>query len=91
MIVKIGRNHFDITEDDVVLFNGAIWQLISQKIAKGWYHYSPVVAKNKANKWEKTGAIYLVKETGLYKSESGEKMGLRYYKFNIEKLKEVEQ
>nr|DAM32915.1 MAG TPA: hypothetical protein [Bacteriophage sp.] len=40
---------------------------------------------------EKTGAIYLVKETGLYKTESGEQMGLRYYKFNIEKLKEVEQ
>ena len=91
MIVKIGRNYFDITEDDVVLFNGAIWQLITQKIAKGWYHYSPVVAKNKADKWKKTGAIYLVKETGLYKTESGEQMGLRYYKFNIEKLKEVEQ
>lgn len=91
MIVKIGRNHFDITEDDVVLFNGAIWQLITQKISKCCYNYSPVVAKNKANKWKKTGAIYLVKETGLYKTESGEQMGLRYYKFNIEKLKEVEQ
>ena len=91
MIVKIGRNYFDITEDDVVLFNGAIWQLITQKIAKGWYHYSPVVAKNKADKWKKTGAIYLVKETGLYKTESGKQMGSWYYKFNIEKLKEVEQ
>lgn len=91
MIVKIGRNYFDITEDDIVLFNGAIWQLITKKIAKGWYHYSPVVAKNKANKWKKTGALYLVKETGLYKTESGNQMGLWYYKFNIEKLKEVEQ
>ena len=91
MIVKIGRNHFDITEDDVVLFNGAIWQLISQRIAKGWNKYVPVIGKIKAEKWKKTGVIYLVKETGLYKTESGKQMGLWYYKFNIEKLKEVEQ
>ena len=91
MIVKIGRNHFDITEDDVVLFNGAIWQLISQRIAKGWNHYVPVIGKTKAEKWKKAGAIYLVKETGLYKTESGKQMGLWNYKFNIEKLKEVEQ
>lgn len=91
MIVKIGRNHFEITEDDVVLFNGAIWQLISQRIAKGWNHYVPVIGKTKAEKWKKRGAIYLVKETGLYKTESGKQMGLWYYKFNIEKLKEVEQ
>ena len=91
MIVKIGRNHFDITEDDVVLFNGAIWQLISQRIVKGWNNYVPVIGKTKADKWKKTGAIYLVKETGLYKTESGKQMGLWCYKFNIEKLKEVEQ
>lgn len=89
MIVKIGRNHFDITEDDVVLFNGAIWQLISQRIAKGWNEYVPVIGKTKAEKWKKTGVIYLVKETWLYKTESGKQMGLWYYKFNIEKLKEV--
>ena len=53
MIVKIGRNHFDITEDDVVLFNGAIWQLISQRIAKGWNKYVPVIGKTKAEKWKK--------------------------------------
>ena len=53
MIVKIGRNHFDITEDDVVLFNGAIWQLISQRIAKGWNNYVPVIGKTKADKWKK--------------------------------------
>lgn len=91
MIVKIGKNHFDITENDVVLFNGAIWQLISKRIAKGWNQYVPVIGKTKAEKWKKRGAIYLVKETGLYKTESGKQMGLWYYKFNIEKMKEVEQ
>lgn len=91
MKIKIGREEFDITEEDIVLFNGALWQLLTQNISKGWNHYVPVIEKTKAEKWKRAGAIYLVKETGLYKTKDGRQMGAWYYKFNIEKLKEIEK
>ena len=44
--LKFGRDVFNITDKDVVLFNGVCWQLISQKIHKGWHDYSPKAKDN---------------------------------------------
>lgn len=84
--LKIGRKFFDITENDVVLFNGACWQLVTQKLFKDWHYYYPKMSKTLCEKLLKKNILFLVKKEGEYVTESGKQMGLYYYKFNVGKL-----
>ena len=86
--LKIGRKVFDITEKNVVLFNGACWQLITQTIHSGWNNYYPTVSKTLCEKLLKKNILILVKKEREYTTESGKQMGLYYYKFDIDKLNE---
>lgn len=86
--LKIGRLVFDITEKDVVMYNCACWQLITQKIRKGWRDYTPKLSKILCEKFVKKGILVLFKEDGGYVTADGRQMGLSYYKFDIPKLVE---
>ena len=86
--LKFGRNVFDITDKDVVMFNGACWQLISQKIFDGWYYYYPKVSKTMCEKFVKKGILVMYKKEQEYLTQDGRQMGLYYYKFDMTKLNE---
>lgn len=86
--LKIGRRVFDITEKDIVMFNGACWQLITQTIHSGWNNYYPTVSKTLCEKLLKKNILILVKKEREYTTESKKQMGLYYYKFDIDKLNE---
>ena len=86
--LKIGRRVFDITEKDIVMFNGACWQLITQTIHSGWNNYYPTVSKTLCEKLLKKNILILVKKEREYTTESGKQIGLYYYKFDIDKLNE---
>ena len=86
--LKFGRNVFDITDKDVVMFNGACWQLISQKIFDGWYDYHPKVSKTMCEKFVKKGILVMYRKEQEYLTQDGKQMGLYYYKFDMAKLNE---
>lgn len=86
--LKVGREIYDINENDVVLFNGACWQLITRKVFSGWHKYSPTMSKILCEKLLKKNILILTKKEGEYVTESGKQMGLYYYKFDVEKLNE---
>lgn len=86
--LKIGRSIFEITENDVVLFNGACWQLISQKIFSGWHYHSPKMSKAMCEKFIKKNILIMYKKENEYTTLSGKQMGLYYYKFDVDKLNE---
>ena len=86
--LKFGRDVFDITEKDVVMFNGVCWQLITQKIHKGWYDYSPKASKTMCEKFVKKGILVMFKKEQEYLTADGKQMGLYYYKFDMDKLNE---
>ena len=86
--LKFGRNVFDITDKDVVMFNGACWQLISQKIFDGWYNYSPKISKTMCEKFVKKGILVIYRKEQEYVTQDGRQMGLYYYKFDMNKLNE---
>ena len=86
--LKFGRNVFDITDEDVVMFNGACWQLISQKIFDGWYDYPPKVSKTMCEKFVKKGILVIYRKEQEYVTQDGRQMGLYYYKFDMDKLNE---
>ena len=58
--LKIGRLVFDITEKDIVMFNGACWQLITQTIHSGWNNYYPTVSKTLCEKLLKKNILILL-------------------------------
>lgn len=86
--LKIGRQVFDITEKDVVMFNGACWQLMTQTVRSGWYDCHPTVSKTLCEKLLKKDVLILVEKKGEFIAESGKQMGFYYYKFDINKLNE---
>lgn len=86
--LKIGKKVFDITEKDVVLFNGARWQLITQKIFSNYSYYSPTMSKIMCDKFVKKGILMMFKKEKEYTKMDGKQMGLYYYKFDMDKLNE---
>lgn len=86
--LKIGREVFDITEKDVVLFNGACWQLITQKIFSNYHYCSPTMSKTMCEKFVKKGILMMFKKEREYTTMDGKQMGLYYYKFDMDKLNE---
>ena len=77
--IKLGHNYFDITEKDIVTFNGASYSLSTQKYNTSFDNvYSkiaPTVAQLKAKKMIKQGVLQRISDTELIR-----------YKFDISKL-----
>jgi len=55
--LKIGHREFTISEKDRILFNGAVYVLVTQTYHSGWDRVNPTVSKAKCNKWIKQGIL----------------------------------
>lgn len=75
MEIKCGRRTFNVTSKDLILDNGACYQLITQKYFKNWYEVSPIVAKSTFKK--------LLKEGKIRKSEKKYKVSLSDEYFDL--------
>ena len=78
--VKMNRKDYAITENDRIIFNGACYILITQKVCRGFSHGCPSVPKKCAEKWIKDDVLV---KCGTYKYTFDE---YPLYKF----VKEVE-
>lgn len=86
--LKIGRRLFDINDKDIVLYNGACWQLMTQTYFDGWHSTCPVMSKTMCDKFVKKNILVHFKTANEYETADGRKFGLHYYKFDMDKLKE---
>jgi len=59
LIIKCGREEFDLNEKDVILDNGCCFQILTRETGKGWNKYAPIIAKRLANKLIKNGDLCL--------------------------------
>lgn len=57
MEIKCGRRIFDCTSKDLILDNGACYQLITQKYYSDWHYFSPRISKILFKKLLKEGKI----------------------------------
>lgn len=78
--VKMNRKEYTLTENDRIMFNGAIYILITQKVCHGFSQGCPSVPKKCTEKWIKDGVLV---KCGTYKYTFDE---YPLYKF----VKEVE-
>lgn len=63
MKIKCGHTEFDLGSNDVIMYNGACYQIITQEYTKGWGRFTPSIAKAKAKKMIRDGLLVVIKET----------------------------
>lgn len=60
----MNRKEYTLTEEDRIMFNGAVYILITQTVCRGFSQGYPSVPKKYAEKWIKDGALV---KCGTYK------------------------
>lgn len=62
MKLKCGRREFEITKQDLVMFNGNCYQLITHKYfdISSWSRLTPIVAKTTMKRLIKEGKVVLL-------------------------------
>lgn len=87
--LKVGRNVFDIDENDLILDNGACYILVTKKIAKGYSSCSPTVSKKLFTELKKCEFIFT--SEGL-RQAAIEKYGnsvVAFWKFDVDKMQKM--
>jgi len=57
MKIKCGRVEYELNENDIVMYNGACYQLITRRVWKGFNQTVPIISKSKAIKLIKDGLL----------------------------------
>lgn len=81
--LKIGRNILTLGENDLILYNGACYQIVTKEVGNGWNTYHPVISKSLFNKLKK---LSFVRTNSMLKENAEAKYkcsGLTYWQFNI--------
>lgn len=87
--LKVGRYILDINEKDLILDNGACYQIITKEVGHGFNSSIPVISKKLFTDLKKCGLIFTSEELMRLAVEKYNVSGMTYYKFDIEKMKEL--
>lgn len=88
MDLKVGRDVLDINEKDIILDNGACYQIITKEVGKLWKAYSPVISKSLFDRLNKYGAVYT---NEMLKKKAFERYHINsctFWAFDMKKLEE---
>lgn len=88
MDLKVGRNILDINEKDIILDNGACYQIITKEVGKLCETYSPIISKSLFSKLNKCGAVYT---NEMLKKKAFERYHINsctFWAFDMKKLEE---
>ena len=88
MDLKVGRDILDINEKDIILDNGACYQIITKEVGKLCETYSPIISKSLFSKLNKCGAVYTNEMLKKKAFERYHTNSCTFWGFNIEKLEE---
>jgi len=87
--LKVGRNILDIDDNDLILDNGACYQIITKRIGFGFNESIPVMSKKLFADLKKCELIFT--SEGL-RQAAIEKYGnsvVAFWKFNIDKMQKM--
>ena len=62
MKIKCGHREFEVNSNDIIMYNGACYQIVTKEYSKGWDRLTPVISKVKAEKMVKDGLLIVVKK-----------------------------
>lgn len=86
--LKVGRNIIELDEKDLILDNGACYQIVTKK-AGGFDWYYPIMSKKLFHDLKKLELIFTSEEL---KEDAIKKYGtsvITYWKFNIERMQKL--
>jgi hypothetical protein len=63
-IIKCGRKTYELEKGDMVMDNGACYQLISREVRNGFRHISPKLSKTAFSKFIKIERTQIKKDHG---------------------------
>lgn len=87
--LKVGRDIFDIDENDLILDNGACYQIVTQEIRKGFDRITPKMSSKLFNDLKKCELIFT--SEGL-RQAAIEKYGncvVAFWKFDVDQMKKM--
>lgn len=88
MDLKVRRDILDINEKDIILDNGACYQIITKEVGKLCETYSPIISKSLFSKLNKCGAVYT---NEMLKKKAFERYHINsctFWAFDMKKLEE---
>lgn len=87
--LKVGRDIIEVDDKDLILDNGACYQIVTKKIRKGFYNYYPKMSKKLVNDLKKLELIFTSEKL---KQDAAKRYGssiMAYWKFNIERMQKL--
>lgn len=87
--LKVGRNILNINENDLILDNGACYQIVTQKIGYGFDKRTPLMSKKLFNDLKKCELIFTNEKLRIAAINKYGTNIKAYWKFNIDKMKEM--
>jgi hypothetical protein len=87
VLIKVGRNTLRISANDIILDNGATYQIITKEVGGFGKEQTPAMSKKLFNEFKQAGFVFtseLMKHSAL--TRYGEKSGCTFWKFNMTEL-----
>lgn len=87
--LKVGRNVFDIDNNDLILDNGACYILVTKKVTKNYSSHSPIVSKKLFTDLKKCGLILTNEKLRQAAIKKYGNSVVTFWEFNIEQMQKM--
>lgn len=87
--LKVGRNILNIDDNDLILDNGVCYQIITKQISNGLNKATPVMSKKLFSDLKKCDLIFTSEGLRLAAIQKYGNHVQTYWKFNIERMKDL--
>lgn len=87
--LKVGRNILNIDEDDLILDNGACYQIVTKEVGRAFDRYPPVMSKKLFSDLKNCELIFTSEGLRLAAIKKYGNYVKTYWKFNVERMKEM--
>lgn len=87
--LKVGRDIIELDEKDLILDNGACYQIVTQKVRKGLDSYYPRMSKKLFNDLKNLELIFTSEGLRQAAIKKYGNIVKTYWKFNIESMRKL--
>lgn len=87
--LKVGRNVLEISEKDLILDNGACYQIVTQEIGYGYNKSTPIMSKKLFSDLKKCGLVYTSEGLRLAAVKRYRNESVTYWRFDVEQMKKM--
>lgn len=87
--LKVGRNVLDIDENDLILDNGACYQIVTKIIAHGFNKSTPIMSKKLFNDLKKCDLVFTSEELRQSAIKKYKGHVITFWKFNIDRMQKM--